>query len=188
ARVHLGKRRRAVALGLYACADDDEALALVVLGVRPALGEARVADDAHDLVALDQLARERGLLRRVELLVVERVLDRTAVDAAVVVDAVEVRLGRLADRHEVDAGDEHVDAAELDRRTRRLLAGALATDGLGRGRRAGADQWGGCRARGPGGRQERQDAAGRERKTDSDLRRSHSVSLDSLASSGLNHV
>ena len=35
-----------------------------------ALGEARVADDADDLVALDELLRERALLRRVELLVV----------------------------------------------------------------------------------------------------------------------
>src|SRR5581483_12605 len=102
-------------------ADHDVALALVVLPVRPALGEARVADDADDLVARDQLPRERSLLRRVQLLVVEDVLDRTAVDAAVVVDAVEVRLRRLADRREVDARDEHVDAADLDRGACRLL-------------------------------------------------------------------
>src|SRR5205823_509442 len=110
------------ALGLHACSDDDEALALVVLRVRPALGEARVADDADDLVALDELPRERGLLSRVELLVVEDVLDRVAVDAAVVVHAVEVRLRDLADRREVDARDQHVDPAELDGGTLRLLA------------------------------------------------------------------
>ena len=72
--VHLDERRGAEALGLDAGADHDEALGLVVLPVRAALGEARVADDADDLVALDELPRERRLLRGVELLVVEDVL------------------------------------------------------------------------------------------------------------------
>ena len=94
AHVRLDEVRRAEALRLDAGADHGEALGLVVLPVRPALGEARVADDADDLVALDELLRERALLRRVELLVVERVLDRVAVDAAVVVDALEVRRRR----------------------------------------------------------------------------------------------
>src|SRR5262249_48352657 len=133
AHVRLGDRRRAEALRLHARADHDEALALVVLPVHPALGEARVADDADDLVALDQLPRERGLLGRVQLLVVEDVLDRTAPDAAVVVDAVEVRLRDLADRGEVDAGDQHVDSAELDRGALRLLAVAETADARGRG-------------------------------------------------------
>ena len=62
----------AEALGLDACADHGVALRLVVLPVGPALGEARVADDADDLVALDELAGEGRLLGGVELLVVER--------------------------------------------------------------------------------------------------------------------
>src|SRR4029079_10658958 len=94
-------------------------------------GEAGVAGDTDDLVALDQLAGKRGLLRRVQLLRVEGVLDRAAADAAVVVDAVVVRLGDLADRGEVDARDQHVDSAELDRRSRGFLA--VAETALHRG-------------------------------------------------------
>src|SRR4029450_1963317 len=95
----------------------------VVLPVGAAFGEARVADDTDDLVALDQLPRRGGPLGRVELLGVQGVPGRPPADAAVVVDAVVVGLGDLADRREVDAGDQHGDAAHLDRRTRRLLAG-----------------------------------------------------------------
>src|SRR5581483_7118921 len=148
AHVRLDERWSAEALGLHAGPDHDEALGLVVLPVRAALGEARVADDADDLVALHELPRERRLLRRVELLGVEDVLDRPAVDAAVVVDAVEVRLRDLADRREVDAGDQHVDPADLDRRPRRLLPVAEPADALpGRG---AADLAARGRARGRG--------------------------------------
>ena len=114
--VRLDEDGRAEALGLDAGADHDEALGLVVPPVDSALGEARVADDADDLVALDQLPCERRLLRRVERVRVERVVDRVALDAAVVVDALEVGGDDLADRREVDAGDHHVEAAHLDRR------------------------------------------------------------------------
>src|SRR5581483_4602816 len=113
-------------------ADHDEALALVVLPVRPALGEARVADDADDLVALDQLPREGGFLSGVELLRVEDVPDRAAADAAVVVDAVVVGLRDLPDRREVDAWDQHRDAADLDRGTPGFLAVAESAHALRR--------------------------------------------------------
>ena len=96
AHVRLDERGRAEALGLDACADDDEALGLVVLPVHAALGKARVADDADDLVALDQLPGQCGFLCRVELLGVLDVLDRPALDPAVVVHALEVRRGDLA--------------------------------------------------------------------------------------------
>ena len=129
-----------VALRLHAGAEHDEALGLVVLPVRPALAEARVADDADDLVALDQLPGERRLVRRVQVLGVLDVLDRAAVDAAVVVHALEVVVRDLGHRREVDARDQHVDPADLDRRARRLLAGAHAADALRRRRRAGPDR------------------------------------------------
>ena len=85
----------------------------------------------------------------------------------------------LADRGEVDARDQHVDPADLDRRARRLLAGAQAADALRRGRR--------CRRRRSRCRSSvrrwRTSAsisaarhAGRERDTDFDLRRSHQFS------------
>ncbi len=171
AGVDLGERRGRVALRLDAGADHHEPLALVVLPVRAALGEARVADDPDHLVGLDQLACERRLLGRVELLVVEDVLDRPAVDAAVVVHAVEVRLRGLADGGEVDARDKHVDATELDRRAGRLLARSQTTDRLLRRRLARPDRR--LCARRPTGEHQGQQACTHGRSADHRLRRSH---------------
>src|SRR3954452_8516861 len=153
AHVHRGAVRGRVALGRDARVDDVEALLLVVLVVDGALDDRRVADDAEHLLALDQLARERGDLAGVGLLGLDRVVDRAAVDAAVVVDAVEVRLRGVRDVGEVRAGLLGGDAAELDRRARRLLAVAEAALRGGRGRLArGA---GGARRRRAGARARR---------------------------------
>ncbi len=83
-------------------------------------------------------------------------------DTAVVVHALEVRRGRLADRGEVDTRDEHVEAGELDRRPGGLLARPEAADARGHrlalagrsgiGARAGASD-------DDGGRQHRRDPA-----------------------------
>ena len=78
------------------------------------------------LVLLDQLRRQRGDLLRVDLLLLGDVLDRPAVDAAVVVDALEVGAGHARDPREVDAGDVRRHGADLDRLTRRRLARAEA--------------------------------------------------------------
>ena len=77
-------------------AGDDQVVALlgVVVAVDAALDQARAADDAEHLVLLDQLHRQRGDLLRVDLLLLGDVLDRPAVDAAVVVDALEVGAGQ----------------------------------------------------------------------------------------------
>ena len=92
-------------------------------------------------------------------------------DAAVVVDALEVRVGDLADRREVHARDQHVDAAELDRRTGRLLARPQTADGLRRRGLARTD--GRLGARCPTGEHQSQQTRARGRPTDHRLRRSH---------------
>ena len=108
---YLDERRRAEALGLDAGADHDEPLGLVVAPVGAAVKLVLPTTPTTLSLSISFLAS--GLLRRVELLVVEDVLDRAAVDAAVVVHALEVGVGDLADRREVDARDQHVDSAEL---------------------------------------------------------------------------
>ena len=180
AHVRLDDRGSAEALGLDARADDGEALGLVVLPVRPALGEARVADDADDLVALDQLPGQCGFLCRVELLGVLDVLDRPALDPAVVVDALEVRRGHLGDGGEVDAGDQHVDRAQLDGPSRRLLPGAQAAHGLLRRGLAGPDgslRRGLTRPHRPGRQHQGEDPAGCQRNPGRYRLRSHCSSF-----------
>src|SRR3954466_11312461 len=100
-------------------------------------------------LALDELAGERRDLAGVGLLGLDRVVDRPAVDAAVVVDAVEVGLRRVRDVGEVRAGLLGRDPAELDRGAARLLAVAEAALGRRGGRRArgGARACGARRAR-----------------------------------------
>ena len=131
ARAHVDGRvvRRAVALRRDAGPDHVVAVGLVVLVVDRALDDARAADDAGDLLGLDQLLGGRGGLRRVGLLGLLDQLDRPAVDAAVVVDALEVRLGRLGDLGEVGAGLLGVDRTELDRVAGGRLAVAQAALG-----------------------------------------------------------
>ena len=113
--------------GLVDAGDDQgEALLGVVVLVDAAVDDARVADEAEHLVLLDELLGEAGDLLRVDLLVLGDVLDRPAVDAAVVVHAVEVGLGHARDPREVDAGHVGGDATDLDRVAGRLLARAHA--------------------------------------------------------------
>ena len=83
-------------------AGDDQVVVLlgVVVAVDAALDEARAAHDAEHLVLLDELAGQRRDLRRIDLLLLGDVLDRAAVDAAVVVDALEV-----GGRHPGDPGE-----------------------------------------------------------------------------------
>ena len=105
--------------------DDQEELLLgVVVAVDAALDQAGAADDADHLVLLDQLGRQRGDLLGVDLLLLGDVLDRPAVDPAVVVDAVEVRPRHARDPREVDAGDVGRHGADLDRLARGRLARA----------------------------------------------------------------
>ena len=126
AHVH-GRVVRAGEAGLVDAGDDQvEALLGVVVLVDAAVDDAGVADEAEHLVLLDELRGQRRDLLRVDLLGLGDVLDRPAVDAAVVVDAVEVRLRHAGDPREVDAGHVGGDAAELDRVTGGLLAGAHA--------------------------------------------------------------
>src|SRR4029434_7731389 len=89
------------------------------------------ADDAEHLVLLDQLGGQRRDLLRVGLLLLGDVLDRPAVYAAVVVDAVEVGAGHLGDPREVDARDVGGHAAELDGLAGGLLAGPHAAFAVG---------------------------------------------------------
>ena len=81
---------------------------------------------ADDLVGLDQLVGEARDLGRVGLLGVDLVRDRVAVDAAVVVDAVEVRLGHVGAVREVGARLLGDDRADLDRRSGGLRARLLS--------------------------------------------------------------
>ena len=91
AHVH-GREVRAGEAVLGDAGDDQvEPLLGVVVAVDAALDEARAADDAEHLVLLDQLRRQRRDLLRVDLLLLGDVLDRAAVDPAVVVHALEVR-------------------------------------------------------------------------------------------------
>src|SRR3954447_25807251 len=98
-----------------------------LLGVRVAQGResgrgAEAADDREDLVLLHELLRERDGLRRVVRVVEDLEIDLAAVDAAVVVDVVVVRLLRRRDRlvERRDAGDRKratdVDAVGRDAR------------------------------------------------------------------------
>ena len=93
-RAHVdGREVRALEAGLGHAGDDQVHVLLgVVVLVDAALDEAGAAHDAQHLVLLDQLLGEAGDLLRVGLLLVRDVVDRPAVDAAVVVDAGEVRL------------------------------------------------------------------------------------------------
>ena len=122
-----------------------------------ALDDVRRADDAEHVVGLDQLVGGRRDLRRLRLIGLDEVLDRVAVDAAVVVDAGEVRLGHRRLIGEVGPRLLGVDRAEVDRRARRLHAGlgtarrdvdaaraAARTRAAGGGRRPAAAA-GGCR-------------------------------------------
>ena len=92
AHVH-GREVRAREAGLVDAGDDQvEALLGVVVLVDAAVDDARVADEAEHPVLLDELRGQRRDLLRVDLLGLGDVLDRPAVDAAVVVHAVEVGL------------------------------------------------------------------------------------------------
>src|SRR5207247_159983 len=95
---------------------------LVERVIDSAIDETGAADDRQDLVVLDQFGGKRGNLLRIRLLLGDNVLDWAAVDAAVVVYTIEVRLGHASDTGEVGARLLGDDGAEFDRRASRFLA------------------------------------------------------------------
>ena len=125
ARAHVHRRdvRRRVAAGRDAGRDHVVVLRLVVLVVDVALDDARRPCDPEHLLALDELLGLRGRLAGVGLLGLDHVVDGVAVDAAVVVHALEVGLGHARDLGEVRSGLLGRQRAELDRRACGLLAG-----------------------------------------------------------------
>ena len=139
AHVHRCAVGRGVALGRDAGVDDVEPLLLVVAVVDRALDDAGVAHDAEHLVAFHELLGQRRHLPRVGLLGLDEVLDGPAVDASVVVDAIEERLGHVRDIGEVGTRLLGRDGAELDRLAGRLLTGAGAA--LGSRLRLRAGTW-----------------------------------------------
>ena len=118
--------RRAEALGGDAGDDDVEALLCVVVGVDRAVEDAEATDHSDDPVGLDQLAGCSCCVFRLEVVVLHQHLDRTTVDAAVRVDALEVRVHHRRAGAEVDAGHRGRDVAELDRLASRFLTIAEA--------------------------------------------------------------
>src|SRR5262249_1872875 len=147
--------------GLVDAGDDqEEALLGVVVFVDAAVDDAGAADEADHLVLLDELGGLGRDLLRVDVLFLHDVLDRPPVDAAVVVDAVEVGLGKAADPREVDARHVGDDAADLDRVAGGLLARAgaalarrlqVAGRATARGGRGGRSALGGGSPAGGGG-------------------------------------
>ena len=126
AHVHVADVAPEVALAGDAGRDDVDVVLLVVLVVDVAVDDARAAGQSEHLLLLEQLGGQRGDLLRVGLLGLGDVLDGPAVDAAVVVDAVEDGLRRLGDVGEVDTRLLGDDGADLDGLARGLLAVAEA--------------------------------------------------------------
>src|SRR5690242_14265760 len=98
--------------------------------VNRAINDGEVTDHRDDVIALYQLPCQAGDLRGIRLLGFHDVLHRPAVDAAVVVDAREVRFGHGWAVGEVDAGHLGRDRPDLDRGPGGLLAVAQAAFGL----------------------------------------------------------
>ena len=102
--------------------DHQHVVGLVELGVGAAFDEARIADQADDFGVVDEL---RGHLRgglRIPLVVLDAVMDRTAVDAAVRIHASEISGGGLRRAAEVGRPGLADHGADLDRLAGRGLA------------------------------------------------------------------
>ena len=126
--------------------DDRDAFVLVELGVDRHLDEAAVAGQRHHAQVLDELGRDLPGNLRVPLVVLDPQVERPTADAAVGVDAGEVR------PHRVGAGGEVVGAgladhrSDQDRRAGRGLPGVGAAGrGILRGRPGGAEREERCR-------------------------------------------
>ena len=102
--------------------NDEHTLGLVEMLVDGALDEAAVADHGNNLLILDQLGRDLGRLLRFPGIVLDRINDRPAVDAAILVDAFEIGVGGLRRRTEIGRSGLADHGAELDRLAGRGLA------------------------------------------------------------------
>ena len=121
AHVQRGDVRRVEALVRHAGHDRVEAVLLVVAVVDRAVEDREPGHERVDLVVLRELGRERADLLRIGAVLLDDEVDRVALDAAVVVDALEVRRGGVGAVGEVDARDLGRDRTGLDRRPGRLL-------------------------------------------------------------------
>ena len=90
------------AIARHADAGNDKyAFGLVKMLVHRALDEAGVADHRDNLLVLDQLGGDLRRLLRFPAVVLDRIGDRPTIDAAILIDAFEVGVGRLRRRTEI---------------------------------------------------------------------------------------
>ena len=115
--------------------DERHALLLEVLAGRQEREVLEAADEGEDLVLLDQAAVRAQVALLVEAVVVEAVVERVAVHAALGVDVLEVGGGRLAPAAVVDRPGQAAHAADLHDAARTGGDGARAGGRLARGRR-----------------------------------------------------
>ena len=107
----------------HADAGDHQYVAgLIEFGVGRAFDEARIADHADDLGIVDKFRGHLSCGFRIPLIVFNAVMDWTAVDAAVGVDAIEISRGRLRRAAEVGGTGLADDRPDLDWLTRCCFA------------------------------------------------------------------